>query len=248
MKINIRWQIIFGLGLIIFAGLLHYGHYLIFQDVHHLLSFLGKKIAFVPLEVLFVTLIIHQILSIHERSVIKSKMNMLVGAFYSEVGNDLLSLLNKTAVMDESKRSGFHVRRGWTDKDFIRAAKDAIGLKPSFQVDPDILEEIKNLLGKKRRYLLLLLENPNLMEKESFTDMLWATFHLADELSRRKDFQSLPQSDINHLKNDIRRVYLRLLSQRFSYLKHLKKDYPYLFSLEIRINPFDPHSEIVVTE
>jgi hypothetical protein len=39
-----------------------------------------------------------------------------------------------------------------------------------------------------------------------------------------------------------------LISQWVDYMKHLKKNYPYLFSLAIRINPFIPDASAVVTE
>jgi hypothetical protein len=39
-----------------------------------------------------------------------------------------------------------------------------------------------------------------------------------------------------------------LISQWVDYMKHLKKNYPYLFSLAIRINPFNPDASAVVTE
>jgi uncharacterized membrane protein YcfT len=66
MKMQMRWQLVLALGLVIMAVILHYAHYLIFGHPLSMLSFLGKKIAFVPLEVLFVTLIVHQLLTRHE--------------------------------------------------------------------------------------------------------------------------------------------------------------------------------------
>ena len=50
----------------------------------------------------------------------------------------------------------------------------------------EALVNLHNFLAKKREILLHLLENPNLLEHESFTDLLWAVFHLSDELCRAK--------------------------------------------------------------
>ncbi len=42
-----------------------------------------------------------------------------------------------------------------------------------------------------------------------------------------------------HLSGDIRRAYSILITEWLAYMKHLKSDYPYLFSLAVRTNPFD---------
>jgi hypothetical protein len=41
------------------------------------------------------------------------------------------------------------------------------------------------ILLSKRDFLVALMENPNLLEHESFTDLLWAVFHLVEELAVR---------------------------------------------------------------
>jgi hypothetical protein len=85
-----------------------------------------------------------------------------------------------------------------------------------------------------------LLENPNLLEHESFTELLWAVFHLTEELAFREDVKQLVDTDYDHISGDIKRAYVLLISEWLTYMKHLKNDYPYLFSLSIRTNPFDP--------
>jgi hypothetical protein len=92
----------------------------------------------------------------------------------------------------------------------------------------------------KKQFLLSLLGNPNLLEHEAFTELLWAVFHLAEELGNRRDVSSLPQSDYDHLIGDIKRVYVLLGAEWLSYMRHLQENYPYLFSLAVRTNPFNP--------
>jgi len=101
------------------------------------------------------------------------------------------------------------------------------------------------LLGK-RAFLLGLLENPNLLEHETFTELLWAVFHLTEELSVREDVRRLSPTDGEHLAGDIRRAYAILIVEWLAYMKHLKHDYPYLFSFALRTNPFDPNAQVVV--
>ncbi|MCF8026306.1 MAG: hypothetical protein K9K82_12565 [Desulfobacteraceae bacterium] len=250
MKKTHRLEIFFGFGLIILAASLHFLHYFVFGEVSHLLSFLGKKIAFVPLEVLFITLILHKLLTIHERGMQKKNMNTLTAAFFSEIGNNLLKIFKKTVIINREQSDILSVNKNWSNRDFDRAAEllKKIGSEFDMAIDTNTLQELKNILSEKRQYLLLLLGNPGLIEHETFSDMLWATFHLADELFFRTEIESLPQSDVNHLKNDARRVYLGLLEQWFYNLKHLKREYPYLYSLEMRLNPFDSESNVVINE
>lgn len=47
------------------------------------------------------------------------------------------------------------------------------------------------------------------------------------------------------INGDIKRVYGHLSHQWVMYMQHLEQDYPYLFSLAVRLNPMidspDPH-------
>jgi hypothetical protein len=66
MKI-IRWQVLLGIGLVVLSAVVYLIHYLIFRDAHHIFIFLVEDIAFVFIEVLLVTLIIHELLSQREK-------------------------------------------------------------------------------------------------------------------------------------------------------------------------------------
>jgi hypothetical protein len=71
-------------------------------------------------------------------------------------------------------------------------------------------------------------------------------FHLTDELNCREAFDGLPSTDVRHLAMDMSRAYSFMLEQWLYYLQHLKIHYPYIFSLAIRKNPFDPHASPVI--
>ncbi len=64
---HIRWQILLGLGLILLSAILYSIHYAIFKDAHYIYLYLLGDIAFLPIEVLLVTLIIQQLLSQREK-------------------------------------------------------------------------------------------------------------------------------------------------------------------------------------
>ena len=63
---KVRWEIVLGGALIIASILLYAWHFLIFHDAHHIFIYLIGDVAFLPLEVLIVTLIIHRLLSHRE--------------------------------------------------------------------------------------------------------------------------------------------------------------------------------------
>jgi hypothetical protein len=60
---HIKWQVLFGISLILLSALWYFIHYLIFHDTHHIFIYMIGDIAFIPIEVLLVTLIIHQLLN-----------------------------------------------------------------------------------------------------------------------------------------------------------------------------------------
>jgi hypothetical protein len=101
---------------------------------------------------------------------------------------------------------------------------------------------LKTLLLDKKEFMLRILENSNLLEHEQFTDLLWAVLHLTEELSARKTLTGLPEADYKHLSGDMQRAYATLVSEWLNYMTHLREFYPYLFSLAVRTNPFDPQA------
>jgi len=79
-----NWQATLGLALIALSATVYLIHYLIFRDAHHIFIYMIGDIAFVFVEVLMVTVIIHQLLSLREKRAILEKLNMVIGAFFSE--------------------------------------------------------------------------------------------------------------------------------------------------------------------
>ncbi len=102
------------------------------------------------------------------------------------------------------------------------------------------MAEIKKLLTEKRDFLLGMMENPNLLEHEKFTEMLLALFHVQEELMFRGDSNALPKSDIAHLNKDVNRAFGLIIREWIMHMRHLQNNYSYLFSLATRTNPFDP--------
>jgi hypothetical protein len=120
----------------------------------------------------------------------------------------------------------------------------------SFRLDSRELSlgELHMALSQNKGFMLTLLENPQLFEHDRFTDLLHAVFHLSEELNARESLIDLPTTDYNHLSGDLTRVYSKLVIEWLEYMQHLKKKYPYLFSLSMRMNPFDTNASAIVRE
>lgn len=235
-----NWLIFLAVALVVLSTLIYLLHFAVFRDAHHIFIYLIGDIAFVPVEVLLVTVIIHQLLSHREKRALLKKLNMVIGAFFNEVGTDLLK---KLIVLDEDfdeVRQNLLLQNEWTRRDFLQAGKRMAEYDYSIEVKPDALDDLRAFLLAKREFSLRLLENPNLLEHESFTDLLWAVTHLTEELAHRDDVYGLAAADYEHLAGDIRRAYVRTIGEWLKYMEHLQRTYPYLFSLAVRTNPFDP--------
>jgi hypothetical protein len=246
MKRFISWQVGFAFILIALSVIFYTIHYLIFHDLRHIFLYLIGDIAFLFIDVLIVMLVLHRLLVYREKQSMLKKMNMVIGTFFSEVGTELLRKCSQIdtglAVMSRS----LMIAKDWTDKDFLKARKSLQAYKGSVDSKQADLGEFKSFLLSRRQFLLSLLENPNLLEHESFTDLLWAVFHLTDELAHRTDLKMLPDSDFQHLSGDLNRAYHQLIMQWLEYIRHLQRDYPYLFSLALRTNPFDVNASVLV--
>ena len=70
-----------GAALLALAAFFYFIHFLIFRDAHHIFIYMVGDIAFVPIEVLLVTLIIHRYLDQREKRALLRKMNMLSALF-----------------------------------------------------------------------------------------------------------------------------------------------------------------------
>lgn len=243
---RLSWQVIFGLALITLSAFLYLIHYAIFRDAHHIYIYLIGDIAFVFIEVLLVTLIIHRLLNEREKQAMLKKMNMVIGVFFSEIGTTLLKYFSAFDLNSDKVRKELVVSTDWSGEKFATVIKHSRNYEYRIESKNGDLEGLKSFLIEKRNFLLGLLENPNLLEHESFTDLLWAVFHLTEELAHRIAVRDLPDTDYGHLSGDMKRAYVLLISEWLAYMKHLKTDYPYLFSLAIRTNPLDPDASPIV--
>ena len=242
-----RWQITLATILMVIAIVLYCLQIAIFHAERDTFFYLFQDLAFVPIQVLLVTIIVDRFLRIRERMALLKKLNMVIGAFFSEVGTGLLKYFVLFDTDSGALGGKLIVSSAWSDKQFDDTIRELKAHQVRMDCERGDLAGLREFLTARRGFLLGLLENQNLLEHETFTELLWAVFHLMEELDSRRDVQALARPDCEHIAGDIKRAYIILIIEWLSYMRHLKNDYPYLFSLAVRTNPFDAKASVEVT-
>ncbi|PKL59376.1 MAG: hypothetical protein CVV33_08160 [Methanomicrobiales archaeon HGW-Methanomicrobiales-4] len=244
---KIPWQMRLGLLLICCSFIVYTAKIVLIDNLKGTIEYIFNSFGFLFLNVLVVTLVINELLSVRSRRDRMEKMNMVIGTFFSEVGSGLFKQIIP-ADPDIFRLEGV-LSAGSQDSPDFSAMEAAVASHP-FIVSSSLidLQKLFEFLNIRREFMLRLLENPVLLEHQVFTGLLQATFHLSDELSRRPSLIGLSDADRRHLAGDISRVYEHLTQEWVRYLEYLKRNYPYLYSLEARTNPFDPTASAFIRD
>jgi hypothetical protein len=243
---NYRGLLLITAGLLVLSAAVFAVQYAVFHDTRDMAFYLLQDLAFLPIQILLVVVIVEGIIARQEKGRLLHKMNMVIGTFFSELGNRLLGELAGAIRNMDSLQPTLAVRADWSADDWDRALAAAGTF--DYQVDTDRLDltPTRDLLSSRRDLLTLLLANPNLMEHDRFTDLLWAVSHMVEELLARDSLADLPATDRTHLAGDVRRVYGLLTVEWLIYCRHLQKAYPYIFSLIVRTHPLQANPSATV--
>ena len=181
-----------------------------------------------------------------EEEIRQQKVNMVTGLFFSEMGIELLKYFVHFDPEIETLYKSLRIQAEWENEDFNKAYN--LLKKYRLSIDSYIgdIPALLKCLQSRADLLLRLIENPIIQEHEGFSELLRALFHLRDELMHRNDLSELLDSDRKHLEGDISRAYKLLIFEWLRYIRYIKQNYGYLFSLAIRTNPFDPEATVVV--
>ncbi|MHC1729406.1 MAG: hypothetical protein AB9866_25965 [Syntrophobacteraceae bacterium] len=245
---GLSWKMKVTLVLIAASAVLAILHVLIFRDATTFFFYIALDIAFVPIQVLLVTVLIERLLSEREKQNVMRKLNMIIGAFFGEVGSRLIKTMGAACVDFTSLEEALSVSQNWRKNDYEEAAKFIAAYECRLDSEKTQLGELKSFLLAKRDFMLGFLQNPTLLEHDEFTDLLWAICHLTEELEARNSLDNLPSSDIRHIQNDMQRAFDLLVREWLAYMQHLRKHYPYMHSLSVRTNPFNPNADPVVLD
>lgn len=243
---HLTWEFKLAIVLILLSILVYAIKFLLLGDPGNTYFYVFNALGFLPLNVLLVTLILNQLLMMRSKKERKEKLNMVIGTFFSEVGTKLLVYFSDFDPNLEKIRGHLAVNNSWEDVDFSRMRRELKQYIYTVDIKKVELTSLREFLIQQRSFLLQLLENPVLFEHAEFTEVLRAVFHLTEELESRDSLLNLPETDYAHIAGDIQRVYMLLVSQWLDHMKYLKKNYPYLFSLAMRKNPFDETASPIV--
>lgn len=234
-------------GALLVTGLaLYTAHYFTFHQFDQTLYYAAMDIAFIPIQLLIVGLIAERWLNAREKRRLLAKLNTVIGAFFGEAGQPLLRRLLAVDAAPQEICALLKLSGRWKTDDFRQAATALSRLSFDLKPGGEDLEQLRELLHAHRKFMMRLMENPNLLEHEMFTELLLAVFHLTEELSARQDLRQLPESDRIHLAKDAQRVYSLLVREWLSYMEYLKTAYPFLYSFAVRTNPFDPDACVTI--
>ncbi len=236
--------------LIALAVILHGVHFLIFKDLHHIMLYLLGDIAFIPLDVLIVTIVIDQLLDKREREDRVKKLNMLVGLFYQEMGLILLKSFSHLDAEYAGLKSSCKISHNWKAEDFKKALQHVSKMDKKIEVTRLDIPALTETLKNQKTLLINLIANPALLEHETFSELLMSVSHLLEELQLREKMQKKNPSydNMDHIQIDIERVYGHLLVQWLHYVEHLKNDYPFLYSTAIMTNPIYDVDDLLILQ
>ena len=236
---NRYWIIFFSVLLCAVSAAVYYLQIAVFRNPRDTFFYLFQDLAFVPVQVLLVSLFLNELMTRREKKLLLGKMNMVIGVFFSEVGSRLLSHLAVFDVNLDEIRATLQITAKSTMDDFRQIESAISAHRIVIDINRGSIGEVRDFLVSRHGFMTSLLENQNLLEHESFTEMLWAIFHMMEELECRSSLDNLPGADLKHLEGDILRAYGLIRKEWLSYVKHLKTSYPYIYSLVVRMNPFN---------
>lgn len=226
---KIRYYFVISFILIALSSIMFFIHYLIFGQALNTAYYSLMNLCFIPINSLVVTIMLEKLIDYRAKKDRIEKINMLVGIFFTEVGGKLMHL-----IIDADKDA----------KNYITNFEDLNKIKKclyeyNYKVDMKYIDlcAIKNILVEHNNLFVTLISNESILQHQIFTDLLMSVIHLRDEIIfMEKDKDS--GFNINHLENDVIRVYKNISIQWISYLEYLSKSYPFLYNNAIRVNPF----------
>ena len=225
------------LELIIASLVLYFINYLIFKDFHHIMMFFTEDLAFIPIEVLVTVLIIEKELERREKKKKIQKINLLTEIFFEETGNDLLR------VISSKDKGNFEInsllpKDGGNINNYVEIEDKIDSYNCNFMLSEQDVEDIFEVLNDSKGSIVRFIENPYLDEHDVFTDLLQSAFHAYSDIKHRRKKGSYNKEDLDHLSEDIARLYKYLSKEWIVYLKYIEKEYSYLYKLVLKNMPF----------
>ena len=155
------WKIRFAIIMFVLAVVIFLARYLIFGDGEEIIAYLWKHIGFIPIDILIVAFLLEGIMGKKEHEAILEKIDMLMGTFFSELGNDLIRELSKVNA-NKINTENLKDIKNWNDKDYDNKMKELKANGIDFKADipkeerEEFLSNIHSILVDKREFFRLL--------------------------------------------------------------------------------------------
>lgn len=192
------------------SALLYAIHYLIFRDLHHLAIFGLHELAFVPLEVILVTLGLDQLVEKTHREEARSKVSIIETLYFNESGGTMLRYLISFDPDAARLRELLQVTQDWHSSDFRQAIRQLKSYPFLLDLDRIDFFGLHYHLSQRHEYYRSMLENPALTQSEAFTEMIMKIYLLWEELDGRTNLYQLPEKDRNYLAELLHEIYREL--------------------------------------
>lgn len=220
------------------SAVLYLINYIMFGDAHHLFVVFAEEIAYMPIYIFIILVVAEKAISSREKKDMARKTNALVGTFFTELGYELIMIITRFDGDCEKVKSELKNIESWDDaqkKKFIANVDQHKYCAPKGTED---LVIIKDLMLQKKDFMLELMSNTSLIEKDEFSELLLAVNHVLEEFRTRGEISTFDSAATGHLHVDVERAYRHLMASWVFYMMHLEKEYPYLHKLALRVNPF----------
>ncbi len=192
------------------SALLYAIHYLIFRDLHHLAIFGLHELAFVPLEVILVTLGLDQLVEKTHREEARSKVSIIETLYFNESGGTMLRYLTSFDPDAARLRELLQVTQDWRSSDFRQAIRQLKSYPFLLDLERIDFFGLHYHLSQRHEYYRSMLENPALTQSEAFTEMIMKIYLLWEELDGRTNLYQLPEKDRNYLAELLHEIYREL--------------------------------------
>ncbi len=237
-----KWEIKISVVLLLTSVFFYVINYLTLHDTTFIEKYLLAQLGFLPISVLLVTVILNSLMTMRERREKMEKLNIVIGTFFAEIGKDLLRYLSKyDKNIEDIATEILHVEN-FENEDFERLKEIMNTRKFEINFSKINLYELRKFLLENKEFAVNLLDNPMLVEHETFTDLLWNVLHVTEELRRVINFDNLSEEDRDDIKGDLEKMYRLLSYEWLNYVHYLRDNYPHIFVYEAKTNPFIPHS------
>lgn len=197
--------------LLIFSAVTYVIHYLIFRDFHHIAIFFVHDIAFLPLEVILVSLGFDKMIEKTNEEETKSRLSIIETLFFNESGNQMLRYLIRFDPDADQLKETLNVAEEWRSADFAQAER-RLDAHP-FHLD---LEQIDFFgmhyhLTERVDFYRNILENPATTQSDEFTAMVMNIYLLWEELDCRTDLYNLLPDERDYLGGLLLSIYRELV-------------------------------------